>query len=223
MTNPYPGMVGIGTGGNIGTCDEYGVWVDRGLLDSWPLASCGTDPQGHFYGVGQNGNMDFWEPGKNGWTNGPGGGGYSAPSGWGSGGIRQYLFGPGGIQWVVSPGGNIGKATPPGELEDVTAALGGWTVKMLAYDSFDTLWCIGTAGNVGQLLENGTWSDYSVAFGGWTFNALFYDPQGMQWSIGTSGNVGQWEGDSWTDHGLIGGWTMGWLYWPAPNSFPIQV
>ncbi|MEA2998642.1 MAG: hypothetical protein QOH04_2621 [Sphingomonadales bacterium] len=218
---PFQDLVCIGTAGDIFMCDEFGSWIDFGMLGGWPLAMVGTDPQGNLYGVGLDGFMDFWNPGAKGWTNSHagGGGGYSAPSGWNNG-IVQFLYGPNGTMWVVSPSGQIGMATPEAEFAD-QSAMDSWTVKMLVYDSFGTMWCVGTQGNIGQWYPTtNVWSDYTMAFGNWSFNGLFYDRQGISWGIGTEGNVGQTLG-VWTDHGLLGGKQMRWLYWPVPGSFPL--
>ena len=217
------GMIGIGTAGNLGMYSaDAGVWTDLGLLGGWPLRALVQDPQGNLLGIGQDNFMDWWDFGKGGWTNdhSSGGGFFSGPSDWT--GIVQYLWGPNGVQWVVGPQGSIAKAdSTTGELVD-QGAMGGWTVKMLSYDKLDTLWCVGTAGNVGQWLENGTWSDYTAEVGGWSFDYFGFDPQGYQWGIGTEGNVGHFVGEAMVDLGLVGGWTMAWLFWPTPGLFPIK-
>jgi hypothetical protein len=217
------GIIGIGTAGNVGMYSaDTDTWADLGLLGGWPLAALTLDPQGNLLGIGQDGGMDWWDFGKGGWTNDHSSGGifYSGPENWG--GIVQYLWGPN-VQWVVSPQGSIAKADASTNDSFVDqGAMGGWTVKMLSYDQFNILWCVGTAGNVGQWLENDTWSDYTAEVGGWSFRFFAFDPHGGQWSIGTDGNVGDFPGEDITDLGLVGGWTMRWLFWPTPGMFPLK-
>lgn len=41
---------------------------------------------------------------------------------------------------------------------------------------------------------------------------LAFDKDKTMWTIGTESNIGRWNGTSWEDMGIVGQWTMNWLY-----------
>jgi len=233
VDNPaaFAGLVGIGTGGNIGMVvgDQ---WADIGLLGGQPVVSLSVDKYGQIWGVGTDGTSTDWASDGSGWGGELNdGSAYLAHETAGDGTVlqagyddrmRQIYQDPRGFGWAVywsgevSNGNSMGGGMPRG-------LLGNWTVKNIAVDRWNTVWGVGTEGNVGQLLGNNTWDDYTSIFGGWTFDVYTFGPDGTPWCVGSEGNVGQWDGANsrWIDHGLVGGWTMANLFWPTPGmTFP---
>jgi hypothetical protein len=233
VDNPaaFAGLVGIGTGGNIGMVvgDQ---WTDLGLLGGQPVVSLTMDTKGILYGVGIDGTYSSWDTDTKGWESQLNdGSAYRADVRAGDGDIltpgfddrvRMEFADSQGYGWCVYWTGEVSGSNSDGE--NITRGLlGNWTLKSIAVDKWNVIWGVGTDGNIGQLLPNNTWDDYTSIFGGWTFNVYTFAPDGGTWCVGSEGNVGQWDGanERWIDHGLVGGWTMANLFWPpAGTPFP---
>ncbi|MBL8151079.1 MAG: hypothetical protein JNN15_14220 [Blastocatellia bacterium] len=95
--------------------------------------------------------------------------------------------------------------------------LGGWTLKMLAFDQKNNLWCVGTAGNVGQWDSSTFGWDDQGNLGGWTLNWLAFrptDPTDEVYCVGTAGNIGKYEFDNHTMLNNSQNWTLKMITFP---------
>ncbi|MDJ0616414.1 MAG: Vps62-related protein [Calothrix sp. MO_192.B10] len=108
--------------------------------------------------------------------------------------------------WGVGTNGNLGKANANGTGWDDAGVIGGWTLKMIAFDQQGLMWGVGTEGNL--LKANGTGWDNAGVIGGWTLKMIAFDQQGLMWGVGTEGNLGKANGTGWDDLGFPGGWTL---------------
>lgn len=104
-----------------------------------------------------------------------------------------------------------------------------WKVRDMVFDNKGNCWVVGTEYNVGIYDFNAEKisTDYGL-IGGWQIISIDFDQYGTLWCVGANGNVGFWNGYSWNNQGLVGGWTLqsicvrnplpGGAYWGVSTS-----
>src|SRR5436190_24322484 len=82
--------------------------------------------------------------------------------------------------------------------------LGGWALRMIAYDHNGNLRGVGTDGNMG-FWEHETWQPQAS---NWTVNSLAFDPEGHLYGVGTDGNAGSYYNGEWSNSPDLTSWTL---------------
>ncbi|MCW3845772.1 hypothetical protein OF829_00865 [Sphingomonas sp. LB-2] len=189
-------MLVVATDGSVLAYNENaGNWGSLGYVGGWSLKTLTFDPQGYLYLVGTDGNVksmrsmtvdqSAWH--QISWT------------------IDWLAFKPGDMElWCVGTEGNVGTL-----LHDAWTDYGnwgGWTLRMIAFDSKGGLWGVGTEGNLGYWnAATGAWEDQTAAYGGWTLNMVAFDANDTLWCVGTGGNIGKAGEKGWEDSGTVDG------------------
>jgi hypothetical protein len=75
--------------------------------------------------------------------------------------------------------------------------MGGWSLKMIAFDAQNNMWCVNTDDMVGEW--NGTAWDARKDMSNWQLKMIAFDAQDQRWCVGGNGNVGRWTTTQWTD------------------------
>jgi hypothetical protein len=125
------------------------------------------DPQGTFWRVHWNGDVDSYTPDfqithsglLGNWT------------------VKMVAVNPSAEVWGVGTGGNVGQLMDDNTWHDYTSLYGNWSFNVFTFDPNGTPWGIGTEGNVGRRDPvTGNWVDDGLV-GGWTMANLYWPPK----------------------------------------------
>jgi hypothetical protein len=190
-------MLIVATDGSVVVYDQgAGNWGSFGFLGGWSLKGLIFDSDGYMYLIGADGNVktmssmtvtkgDIWHQIT--WT------------------IDWLAFKPDDYElWCVGTEGNVGTLMHNAWTD--YGNWGGWTLKMITFDSKGNMWGVGTEGNLGYWDTGANqWVDKTEAYGGWTLNMIAFNKDDEMWCVGTGGNIGKLGDKGWTDFGAVTG------------------